>query len=45
MRGHWSAEDLQGTSMACLGLSVRSIQLMQGEALRRVRATHSGREQ
>jgi hypothetical protein len=45
MRGHWSAEDLQGTNTACLGLSVRSIQLMQGEALRRVRATHRGREQ
>jgi hypothetical protein len=44
MRGHWSAEDLQGTSTACLGLSIRSIQLMQGEALRRVRATHRGRE-
>jgi hypothetical protein len=44
MRGHWSGEDLQGTSTACLGLSVRSVQLMQGEALRRVRATHRVRE-
>jgi hypothetical protein len=44
MRAHWSAEDLQRTSTAYLGLSIRSIQLMQGEALRRVHATQ-GREQ
>ena len=45
MRAHWSVEDLQGTSTACLGLSTRSIQLMYGEALRRVRASRRAREQ
>lgn len=45
MRGQWSAEDLQQTSAAYLGLSARSIQLMHDEALRRVRLTRDARKQ
>lgn len=37
MRGLWSTSDLTVTSTACLFLSARSVQLMYGEALRRVR--------
>ena len=37
MRAWWSTDDLTVTSTACLALSARSVQLMYGEALRRVR--------
>lgn len=36
MRGEWSADNLRFASSACLGLPIRSAQLMQKEALRRV---------
>lgn len=35
MRGHWAPDDLRFTSTACLGLTARSIQLIQEEARRR----------
>jgi hypothetical protein len=40
MRGQWSVKDLNQSSTACLGLSARSIQLMQREALRRGLTAH-----
>jgi hypothetical protein len=39
MRGKWSADDLQISSTACLGLSARSVQCLHREALRRVHAS------
>jgi hypothetical protein len=36
MRGHWSADDLRIASSACLGLPMRSVEVIQKEALRRV---------
>jgi hypothetical protein len=36
MRGQWSADDLRFTSAVCLGLSARSVEFMQREALRRM---------
>jgi hypothetical protein len=44
MRAQWAADDLRLTSSACLGLSMKSVQLMQREVLRRVVATHGGLE-
>ena len=36
MRGQWSIDDLSVTSAACRGLSVRAVQRMHGEALRKM---------
>jgi hypothetical protein len=36
MRSQWNADDLLFTSVACLGLSGRSVQLMHREVLRRM---------
>ena len=41
MRGEWTADDLRITSSACLGLTVRSVQFMQNEALRRLLSAES----
>ena len=36
MRGHWNTDDLRIASSACLGLPMRSVEVIQKEALRRV---------
>ena len=38
MRAQWAADDLRITSWACLGVPLRSVQLMQREVLRRALA-------
>lgn len=38
MRGQWATDDLRITSSACLGLPLRSVELMQREVLRRALA-------
>lgn len=41
MRGEWAADDLQIASTKCLGLSAKSVQFMQKEALRRMLNAHA----
>jgi hypothetical protein len=41
MRGEWAADDLQIASTRCLGLSTKSVQFMQKEALRRMLNAHA----